>query len=322
VQDRGGVAAKVTCNRRLTFDGLARAILGQIGVEVDNRRLDSWTVFQWCKQLDKPLTIVIDEYDTIPTGAVDFHSAVAELMKAAADNSSSDSDVHIVVVGVAQSAAALLGRHDSIERSAREIYLRPLRTEDVLDFLSGAEDELSFSFVADIKHRIARDSLGYPYFVHLVGLECMDAMLARDKNARQVIEQDYERAIRRAVQRAYRSELRKYQKAVEGLGEAEMAVIRELVAVDDPEPARLELQRRLEQKRSMTAAEFDHAWVRLQQERRILYVSRNNDGIRFADPLMKPFLRATILRDPPPPGSTSQAPAQLDLFPACDREPN
>ena len=44
----------------------------------------------------------------------------------------------------------------------------------------------------------------------------------------------------------------------------------------------------------MAAADFNDALIRLQQERRLLYISRNKDDVRFADPLMAPFLRSAI----------------------------
>lgn len=257
--------------------------------------IDPLVLYQHLLEAKKKFVIVIDEYDAIPSQNQDFHTSIAYLMKLLSDSLECDS--RIVVVGVAQSAQELLGRHESIERSAKEIYLRPLRREDVFEFLTEAENRLHFRFDPKVKNEIVIGSMGYPYFVHSVGLECMDAMLARDRKARYVTEEDYNKAVARAVQQAFRSELRRYKDAVKDLSQHERTVIRELVSFGR-QPPRKDLQEAVICKRLMSAAEFDHAWVRLQQEKRLLYISRTNDTIRFADPLMAPFLRAWIFRIP------------------------
>ena len=325
---------RIGCNPHLTFNILAHEILRNIGIDIDQtdstreiskkveggarpfgvgvstgatrkdtikRRelgaetIDPWRLFQKLCETKKSVIIIIDEYESIPSSARDFHSSVAYLVKHLADHSHECGARVVVVVGVAQSAKDLLGRHESIERSAREIYLRPLRRDDILDFLTEAEKRLRFKFDSTVKYEIANSSMGYPYYVHLVGLECMDAMFARDKKAKYVTMQDYTKAIQRAVQHAFRSELRKYSEATKNLSDQERVLIKELVSFTKQVPRKY-LQEVIEQKRLMTAAEFDHAWVRLQQEKHMVYVSRSNDTIRFSDPLLAPFLRSWIFR--------------------------
>ena len=48
----------------------------------------------------------------------------------------------------------------------------------------------------------------------------------------------------------------------------------------------------------MTSEQFAATLLKLQQERHLLYFSRNTDDIRFSDPLMGPFLRAMIFPSP------------------------
>jgi hypothetical protein len=269
---------------------------GKESLGVARRTIDPLLLFRHLKQKNAKYVIVLDEYDAISPGDGEFHASLAYLMKILADHSD-ECDSRLVIVGVAQSSKDLLGRHASIERSAREIYLNPLRHQDVHDFLSEAERRLKTAFGDRIKDEIARDSAGYPYYVHLVGLECHDAMSARDEHAKQITEADYQRAIVRAIQHAFRSELRKYRGAIRGMSEKEWILIRELAALPQ-RPPRKELEERLSNRRLMSPQEFDHAWVRLQQERRFLYVSRHDDTVRFADPLMWAFLRGWILRRP------------------------
>ena len=244
---------RVGCNPDITFQKLARQILRGVGYdtneieskvekhkeigakalpfgvgvaaagtktksltrrEIGEEELDPWEVFRLLKELKKKFIIIIDEYDAIPPRNSDVHTPLAYLIKTLADNSG-ECDTRIVIVGVARSSQELLGRHESIERSAREIYLRPLRREDVNDFLTEAETRLKFKFSADVIKDIVWGSMGYPYYVHLVGLECLDAMIERNKKSRIVKRVDFTKAIQSAVQKAFRAELKKRQETTQ-----------------------------------------------------------------------------------------------------------
>ncbi|MDY7092387.1 MAG: ATP-binding protein [Acidobacteriota bacterium] len=346
--NQGVKSVFVTCNSRISFDEFARNTLEEIGLDISSvevrdsavrsfegkgapfgvgaratrasktdttrkplwaNEIDPWTFYRLLRKHPEKIVIILDEYDVVGSRKNrEFHGATAELIKTLADNSL-DCDSRLVVVGVSHSAQALLGRHESIERSAREIYLRPLRREDVADFLSQAEQSLGFEFLPQVKRSIIMNSGGYPYFVHLVGLECLDAMTRRAGEGRLVEMVDYENAMRRSVQRAFRSELRKYREAMLKLGEGEMALVRMLARISiDRGVTRAELRNRLK-KNGVNPGEFNDMLLRLQQERHLVYISRNKDEVRFADPLMAPFLRLAIF-----PKRESLDRDQLELF--------
>lgn len=339
---------RITCDRVANFEDLGRSLLEQLGLDTTaseqtdetqktiegkgtllgsgvaasgsekhsikrtglaSRRLTPWSLFQNLKNIKKKLVVVLDEYDSIQSSAKELHGALASLIKILADNQR-DCDSRLVVVGVAQSAEDLLGKHESIERSAREIYLRPLRFEDIDNFLSEAETQLHFKFHQSVREAIIRNSLGYPYYVHLVGLECIDAMLGRDTNSRTVVEEDYLKAVRSAIQKAFRTTLRKYRTAVWGLEPQDKTFIRELVAAVTKDGGRIvprqALQRQLESRNLMTSQQFNDTLIRLQQDKRLVFVSKNRDDVRFVEPLMAPFLRSAIFPDIGRGGSVTQ----------------
>lgn len=327
---------RLNCNKHMTYDNFAHALLDLLEVngnqielidsehlKVDGSlkpmgvgvgtsgekrhterrkgigaiRMDPWRLFCEIRKLDRKVVIVLDEYDAIPSSAAQFHSGIADLIKTFADNADT-CDSRLVVVGVARSAGDLLGKHESIERSAREIFLRTLRREDITDFLTEAEKKLQFAFAPSVKRDMVWSSMGFPYFVHLVGLESLDTMVERQKRARLVTEDDYVKGVDRAIQKAFRAELRKYRKAVKGLGKNEINVMRELSKyAQSKNVSRPKLQHRITEKGLMSEDQFNTAWVNLQQERKVLYVSRANDSIKFCDPLMAPFLRTTVFRN-------------------------
>jgi len=256
------------------------------------RKAEPWMLFQAISAHRKRLIIVLDEYDRVSANnrhSKEFHENIADLMKTMADESG-QCDSRLVVVGIAQSAKNLLGQHLSIERSAREIYLRPLRKEDIQDFLSTAEEELNFRFAPGIKNDIATSALGYPYFAHLVGLECLDVMTEADPAGRLVEQNHYDSAVSRAVDKAFRTELRKYSEAVSDLTADESNLIALLLRYPRP-PTRSIFESHLSTRNVMEPKDFNAALNRLQFDKKLLYVSRNSDILRFSDPLMAPFLK-------------------------------
>lgn len=275
--------------------------------------LKPWDVFDLLRQENRRLIVVLDEYDQVDR-AKDTVAGTARLIKNLADNHR-QCDSRVLLIGIARTAQQLLGHHPSIQRSLREVFLRPLTADDVLEFLERAEKRLNVRFLPSVKKSLVAESNGFPYFVHLVGLECLDVMTEGGSHPRIITEEHYELALHRAVQEAYRSELQKWRDAVQGMTPDEVAVVKEIVSSRDVSPSRAELNRRLTEGRIMRPEAFSHALVRLQQEKRLVYLSRGTDHVRFYDPLMKPFLRILLL---PAPFSKRPSPyvndGQLRLF--------
>ncbi len=257
--------------------------------------LTPWATFRLLREHAPNAVLVIDEYDAISYRgqSSEFHEGIAFTIKHLSDHSDS-CDAKIIVVGIAYSSEALLGKHESIERNAREIYLKPLRQQDFRDFLEGAESALGLQFDDDVKARLAREALGYPYFVHLVGLEAVDAMLARDRQARIVTRQDYDKGLQSAVDAAFRSELRKYRSALERMEANDKNVTRELVNWKPHSILRPHLRRMLAEKYGLSSVAFDSSLARLEKDIHLIYVARHLDEVRFVDPLLKPFLRSKL----------------------------
>ena len=258
--------------------------------------LKPWKVFECLRSLTEKKIIILDEYDAVRRTkyASKFHESTAYVMKQLADNND-DCDSRIVIVGVASSSAELLGKHESIQRNAREIYLHPLRYEHINDFLTLAESDLDIRFETRVKDRLARGSLGYPYFVHLVGLESIEAMLDRDSNAKVVTWLDFKNGVSRSVDKAYRAELKKYNNITDYASPTEEAIIEGLASYSELSPLRTVLRHYICSRSKMKEEDFDAGLIKLTQERRFLYLSRRTDEVGFIDPLMRAFIREHIL---------------------------
>lgn len=333
-------AVFVGCNSDMTFDEFARNALRELGIdmsateiaheseagvtgggkilgvgaevsgktkttrtlrELGAEKIDPWRFYLELRGVGKAI-VVLDEYDVVAASNKTFHRAVAELIKTLADHSH-DCDARIVIVGIGQSAQVLLGRHESIERSATEIHLNPLTANAVRAFLASAEDELKVRFSRAVKDSLVDTSSGYPYFVHLVGLECLAAMHRRDSHDRVVGEHDYKEAIGRAVRRAFRAELRKYSNAMRNLDQLAMSVVREIASLGrrDRHVTEDELQKRVTFIMKASASDVAAAFRHL-HESDLVFATSTNSYVRFRDPLLGPFIRAWMLPelDPEP----------------------
>jgi len=256
----------------------------------DSDKLTAWDIFKRIQLAKKRLLIVLDNYDLIPKNNTEIHQGVANLIKTTADLSGQCYDSRIIVIGIGRSAESLIGKYESIGRHAREIYLGALKNQAIDDFLSATEMSLHFEFEPCVKEQIVQNSFGFPYYTHSVCLCSLDAMLKRDKQARRVIKADYENGVIQATKIDFRTEMNKYKRYTRDLNRNEMMFITELVYSMQPTASRLTLQKKLLDK-GVSIFEFNTILVKLQQERQMIYVSRNRDDIRFVDPLMAPFIK-------------------------------
>lgn len=255
-----------------------------------------WDVFSIFKSFPHKWIFILDEYDSIGQSQdpSNFHTNVAYLIKQLADNND-ECDSRIIVIGVAKSSTALLGKHESIQRSAREIYVRRLRRSDILKFLELSEEDLGIHFDDAVKYHFAHGSLGFPFFLHLVGLECIESMLRRDANSREVTFFDFQIAVRRAVDQAFRAELSKYSAILEISDKHEKAIIDTLAVFKYSHPKRDIIQKEVTKLYGINEKDFDVSLLKLTQEKHFIFMTRETDELRFIDPLMQPFLREKIL---------------------------
>ena len=317
----------VACTRDMAFSDLCQSILEQLGAasRLSSPYSDSGTssgsfgaprftagkMFDLLREIRRDVAVVIDEYDLIPSGNTAFHASVADLLKLLSDHSKI-CPTRIIVVGVGRSAQDLLAEHDSIARCAIEIYLRPLKRQHVRDFLRKAEGSLHFRFDPAVAEKIVIESGGFPYYVHVIGLHCIDQMIARKARQHTVTQEDYLRAQQKAADQAFRSVLGRWRNSLRQFDQKEVLLLKEVISFDSPYPARREVVERL-QKGGLAPNETDLALTRLERDRRIVWVDHKHkeQPIRFHDPLLRLFLRARIFPRLSTP--TPQA-AQMALF--------
>ncbi len=278
--------------------------------------LTPWTTFRLLRDKGANAILVIDEYDAIRSSNYredpDLHENIAYTLKHISDHSD-QCRATIIVVGIAFTAESLLGKHESIERNAREIYLQPLRYQDFRDFIEEAENLLGIQFDDKVKFHLAADANGFPYFVHLVGLEAIESMLASNKKAKTIQWLDFMRGLERAADAAFRAELSKYRSALNKMRQKDKQIMNYLVNWRSSSANRRFFREKVVKALSISYPDFDSALTHLEKDLRFIYVTRHTDDIRFVDPLLKPFLRAKFRKFLRGPADTQQL-----LFPETE----
>ena len=78
-------------------------------------------------------------------------------------------NLRFVLVGVAENVHELIGAHESVPRYLKEIFLRPLGPQDLMDVVTDAAKAISVDVPKDLLYRIAIIGNGFPHFAHLIG---------------------------------------------------------------------------------------------------------------------------------------------------------
>ncbi len=122
------------------------------------------------------LLILLDEFDIIQNKA-----GIGSLIK-----SLSSSDIKFGICGIGRDITSLVKDHGSIERLLEQgsLFVKTMPPAEAYGILNKAEelfdDKMRFS--DEVKNQIVRFSEGYPYFVQMLGKECViEANRAKEK---------------------------------------------------------------------------------------------------------------------------------------------
>jgi hypothetical protein len=106
--------------------------------------------------------------------------AFAQAFEVLSDRSSETGDVKMVVLGVADDAASLVGESGSVRRRTTEIGVPRMPDPEILEIFENGFRLLRLRPVGDAHDRLVFYCDGFPYFAHLLGLGV--SRLARRRN--------------------------------------------------------------------------------------------------------------------------------------------
>jgi hypothetical protein len=122
------------------------------------------------------LLILLDEFDVIQD-----KTGIGSLIK-----SLSSPEIKFGVCGIGRDISALVQDHGSIERLLEQgsLYVRTMSPSESVGIINKAEElfENQISFTQPVKDLIVKYSEGYPYFVQMLGKECVSEANRKNEN--------------------------------------------------------------------------------------------------------------------------------------------
>jgi len=122
------------------------------------------------------LLVLFDEFDVIPS-----KEGLGSLIKSLTSDS-----LKFGVCGIGHDLMDLIKDHGSVERLLEQgaIHVKPMSKQESIEIIERAEELFKgdMSFTYEAKEQIAKAAEGYPYFVQLLGKECVTKANELGKN--------------------------------------------------------------------------------------------------------------------------------------------
>lgn len=156
--------------------------------------------------LDRPMIIIIDEFDRVVDEAT--KTTLADTIKATSDTLPL---VTIVIVGVAGTVNELIGEHPSIERNMSQIKLPRMTGAELREIVEKGLEILEMSIKDDAMASMTWLSQGFPHFAHLLANYSAKEALKHDRN--EILWADLAIAIEEALEDSQESIRNAYHRA-------------------------------------------------------------------------------------------------------------
>jgi len=226
-EEAGYLVLRFACSSELGFDDIFRAFLRRMpatllpdGIGATSRAgIDNFDqlmpghcsvgeLIQLFERVyEKHLILIIDEYDRVTNE--DTQAKLAELIKNLSDANVS---VTLLIVGVAENVAQLLGKHPSLQRTVVTVPM-PLMTRRELDgIIAIGEQKCGLSFDPWVRQSIIDFAQGLPYHAQLLCL--FAARSATRRGSSRIEREDLRYAVERSADEAETSAKEAYDRAV------------------------------------------------------------------------------------------------------------
>jgi Cdc6-like AAA superfamily ATPase len=197
----------VNCDTKDDYGSLWKKVLDRIqGDDVQPHEVTTDLVFKTLSQQAFWPLVVIDELDRFDNQ--EGLSLLADTIKNLSDHAAHAS---LILVGVGDSIADLVGDHRSIARSIVQVPMPRMTTRELGDIVDNLRT-VNLGIDPEAKAQITGLSEGLPYYTHLLCLNAAQRAIEDDRD--KVTCSDVEAATRKAVAKAQRTILEDYEKAV------------------------------------------------------------------------------------------------------------
>lgn len=285
-----GLSSVLEVNTVRSFDECCRTILADLGLEADRVPMTGAAFLRALKTLKARAVVSIDELDDLPVRSP-IREEFARFAKAAS-NQAADLKVKFIFSGIGADAHDLFGGHESSLRNLPQIRLEPLNEDDFRSFLDKAERLLGIRLSESVKTSLSAGSDGFPYYFHQVGFHTF-AAFTRDNDATVVTDKHLEDGREAALNAAFSHYLRRYKFTFYKLPDAELHVLAEAVEAYRMRFDYDDFESRVERRGSLSTDTVKTA-IRSLVNKGYLDYRKGDRSLVFADPLLKPFLRARL----------------------------
>lgn len=149
------------------------------------------------------ITFVIDEFDRPSDPSV--RTQIADTVKIIADRSL---PVTMILVGVADSIAGLLGEHESIQRSLEQVEMSPMTDVELRDVVTRGMTAAGLEAEPQFVNEVVALSQGLPHYTHLL---CLHAATSAVEDERTLVtHDDLQKALARSLEAASQSVRERY----------------------------------------------------------------------------------------------------------------
>lgn len=303
---------RIFCERRTSFAGLCRNIVvehlktsppGLVfdatsnsihfhGNTYDVDHLNG-TSLRALLPVSDELCIVLDEVDRI--GSPETIMQVAELCK---NLSTYQSNITVVLVGVAETADDLLRGHASNVRNLKQVGLGRMKRDELTAILRHGESILRITFPKSVEDRILDICDLFPYYLHLIAVDAARETLKRAGT--EVSIGDFEKGIEAAALDCDESLRSVYQTAILSVKHSEIYRLT-LWALSDMEASVSPVSTIAERVNELAANEGEkmvstqavgQAIQRLMtKEKKVILSNRDKAFYGFTNPLMRGYIR-------------------------------
>ena len=241
---------------------------------------------------DEHLCLVLDEVDRL--ASPETLGQLAELCK---NLSTYQTNITVVMVGVADTADELLRGHASNVRNLKQVQLGRMTRDELQAILRHGESILSIKFNSEVEGRILEASDLFPYYLHLLAMNSAKRTLRR--GGTEVTLEDYLSGVEAAANDCDETLRSVYDTAVLSVKQSEiyrlvvwaMAEMGSSATVG-PIADRVNALARNEGLKTVTVQSIGQAIRRLcEPERKEILVSRDPSFYGFSNPLMRGYVR-------------------------------
>ncbi|HTD57561.1 MAG TPA: ATP-binding protein, partial [Solirubrobacteraceae bacterium] len=166
---------KVNCQTDDTFSSLWRGIFRELKIDAPDRLSPEDIRFQLAGEVS-PALIIIDELDRLENDRA--LTSLADTVKALSDHAVPST---LVLVGVAQSVAELIGEHQSIARALVRVHMPRMSRSELREILEKGCARAGLTAQDAAVDEITLLSRGLPHFAHLLGLHAGTRVVTDDR---------------------------------------------------------------------------------------------------------------------------------------------